>query len=152
MEGRLRVIDHAGDNFLGGKDFDDTLLDYLVRKLQRECGLRILDPSSDRKAFAKLLAEAENAKIQLSNSPSAYISIADLGKGLEEFEASFELTRSEYEGLIEPFVRKTIEICQRLLTANHLSKTAVSRIILVGGPTLDTSCSFGSGEWSGHQT
>ena len=136
VEGRLRVIDHAGDNFLGGKDFDDKLLDYLVRKLQRECGLRILDPSRDRKAFAKLLAEAENAKIQLSNSPSAYISIADLGKELEEFEASFELTQSEYEGLIEPFVRKTIEICQQLLTANHLSNKAVSRIILVGGPTL----------------
>ena len=78
---RLRVIDHAGDNFLGGKDFDDRLLDYCIRKLQREVGLRELDPSTDRKAFAKLLAEAENAKIQLSNSPSAYISITDLGKG-----------------------------------------------------------------------
>jgi len=136
VEGRLRVIDHAGDNFLGGKDFDEKLLDYLIRKLQREAGLRVLDPSTDRKAFAKLLAEAENAKIQLSNSASAYISITDLGRGLEDFEASFELTRSEYENLIEPFVRKTIEICQRLLDTNHLSKTAVSRVILVGGPTL----------------
>jgi molecular chaperone DnaK len=136
VEGRLRVIDHAGDNFLGGKDFDERLLDYLVRKLQREAGLRALDPRTDRKAFAKLLAEAENGKIQLSNSASTYISITDLGRGLEDFEASFELTRSEYETLIEPFVRKTIEICQRLLDANHLSKTAVSRVILVGGPTL----------------
>ena len=136
VEGRLRVIDHAGDNFLGGKDFDEKLLDYLIRKLQREAGLRVLDPSTDRKAFAKLLAEAENAKIQLSNSASAYISITELGRGLEDFEASFELTRSEYENLIEPFVRKTIEICQRLLDTNHLSKTAVSRVILVGGPTL----------------
>jgi len=136
VEARLRVIDHAGDNFLGGKDFDEKLLDYLIQKLEREFGLRQLDPTSDRKAFAKLLAEAENGKIQLSNSPSAYISITDLGKGLEDFEASFELTRSEYENLIEPFVRKTIEICEQLLDANHLSKTAVSRIILVGGPTL----------------
>ena len=135
-DSRLRVIDHAGDNFLGGKDFDDTLLDYCIRKLQGEFGLRKLDPGVDRKAFAKLLAEAENAKIQLSNNPSAYISITDLGKGLEEFEASFELTRLEYENLIEPFIRKTIEICARLVDANHLSKTALSRIILVGGPTL----------------
>ena len=59
-----------------------------------------------------------------------------MGKGLEDFEASFELTRPEYESLIEPFVRKTIEICARLVDANHLSKTALSRIILVGGPTL----------------
>jgi molecular chaperone DnaK len=135
-DSRLRVIDHAGDNFLGGKDFDDTLLDYCIRKLQGEFGLRKLDPRVDRKAFAKLLAEAENAKIQLSNNLSAYISITDLGKGLEEFEASFELTRPEYESLIDPFVRKTIEVCARLVDANHLSKTALSRIILVGGPTL----------------
>ena len=132
----LRVIDHAGDNFLGGKDFDEKLLDYLIRKLQREAGLRVLDPRTDRKAFAKLLAEAENAKVQLSNSSSAYISITDLGRGLEDFEASFELTRSEFERLIEPFIRRTIEICQQLLDTNHLSNHSVSRIILVGGPTL----------------
>jgi molecular chaperone DnaK len=136
VEGRLRVIDHAGDNFLGGKDFDEKLLDHCVRKLRDEFGLRELDPGVDRKAFAKLLAEAENAKIQLSNNPTAYLSITDLGKGLEDFEGSFELTRAEYENLIEPFVRKTIVICEQLLSANHLPTTSVSRIILVGGPTL----------------
>ncbi len=69
-----------------------SFLDLWSESCRREAGLRALDPSTDRKAFAKLLAEAENGKIQLSNSPSAYISIADLGKGLEDFEASFELT------------------------------------------------------------
>jgi len=136
VETRLRVIDHAGDNFLGGKDFDEKLLDYCLGKLQSEFGLRQLDPNTDRKAFGKLLAEVENAKIQLSNNPTAYFSITDLGKGLEDFDASFELTRSEYESLIEPLVRKTISICERLLIANHLSARSVSRIILVGGPTL----------------
>lgn len=135
VETRLRVIDHAGDNFLGGKDFDEKLLDYCLRKLRSEFGLRQLDPSTDRKAFGKLLAEVENVKIQLNN-PSAYFSIMDLGRGLEDFEASFELTRSEYEALIEPLVRKTISICEQLLAANHLSAGSVSRIILVGGPTL----------------
>src|SRR6266567_6171175 len=53
VEGRLRVIDHAGDNFLGGKDFDDKILDYFIAKLQREFGLRNLDANADRKAFAK---------------------------------------------------------------------------------------------------
>ena len=136
VETRLRVIDHAGDNFLGGKDCDEKLLDYCVGKLQREFGLRQLDPNTDRKAFGKLLAEVENAKIQLSNNLTAYFSITDLGKGLEDFEASFELTRSDYENLIEPLVRRTITICRRLLTINHLSASSVSRIILVGGPTL----------------
>ena len=136
VEGRLRVVDHAGDNFLGGKDFDEKLLDYCIRKLQSEFGLRQLDSSTDRKAFGKLLAEVENAKIQLSNNLTAYLSITDLGKGLEDYDASFELTRSEYESLIEPFIKKTIGICEQLLSVNHLSTNSVSRIILVGGPTL----------------
>ncbi len=136
VETRLRVIDHAGDNFLGGKDCDEKLLDYCVGKLQTEFGLRQLDPNTDRKAFGKLLAEVENAKIQLSNDSTAYFSVMDLGRGLEDFEASFELTRSEYEGLIEPLVRKTISVSEQLLAANHLSAGSISRIILVGGPTL----------------
>jgi molecular chaperone DnaK len=136
VESRLRVVDHAGDNFLGGKDFDEKLLDYCVGKLQKEFGLRKLDPNTDRKAFGKLLAEVESAKIQLSTNPTAYFSVTDLGRGLEDFEASFELTRSEYERLIQPKVQTTIGICERLLSANHLSSTSISRIILVGGPTL----------------
>lgn len=136
VETRLRVIDHAGDNFLGGKDCDEKLLDYCLQKLRSEFGLRQLDPRTDRKAFGKLLAEVESAKIQLSNNPTAYFSITDLGRGLEDFEASFELTRSEYEGLIQPLVEKTIGICERLLAANHLSASSVGRIVLVGGPTI----------------
>jgi molecular chaperone DnaK len=136
LEGRLRVVDHAGDNFLGGKDFDEKLLDFFVKTLTRDFGLRRLDPDLDRKAFAKLLLEAENAKIQLSNSTSAYVSVTDLGKGLEDFEASFQIARGEYESLIDPFVRRTTAIINGLLAANHLSKDALSKIILVGGPTL----------------
>lgn len=136
LGGRLSVVGHAGNNFLGGKDFDEKLLDFLIRTLERDFGLRHLNPNIDRKAIAKLLAEAENAKIQLSNSPTAYVSIADLGRGLEEFEASFEITRSDYEGLISSLVRETTDICSGLLSAHHLSRTAISRIILVGGPTL----------------
>src|ERR1700674_283067 len=58
-EGRLKVIDHAGDNFLGGKDFDEALLDLFVQTLTRDFGLRKLDSNVDRKAFGKLLGEAE---------------------------------------------------------------------------------------------
>ena len=134
-EGRLKVIDHAGDNFLGGKDFDEALLDLFVQTLTRDFGLRKLDSNVDRKAFGKLLGEAENAKILLSNNSTAYVSVSDLGRTLEDFEASFELTRSQYESLIEPFVRKTLDICESLLQTNHLSPSALSRIILVGGPT-----------------
>jgi molecular chaperone DnaK len=134
-EGRLKVIDHSGDNFLGGKDFDEALLDFFIETLSRDFGLRKLDPDVDRKAFGKLLGEAENAKILLSNNSAAYVSVSDLGRTLEDFEASFEITRSQYENLIEPYVRKTLEICDTLLKSNHLAPSALSRVILVGGPT-----------------
>jgi molecular chaperone DnaK len=135
-EGRLAVVDHAGDNFLGGKDFDDKLVAYFIEILRREFGLRQLDMKRDRAAYAKLLFEAENARIQLSSTEKAYVSIAGLGKELADFEAAFEVTRSHYEGLIEPEVAKTVAICRRLLETNHLSRTDISRVILVGGPTL----------------
>ena len=94
VDSRLRVIDHAGDNFLGGKDFDDNFWTTVFANCKPSSVCENSIQGVDRKAFAKLLAEAENAKIQLSNSPSAYISITDLGKELEEFEASFELTQA----------------------------------------------------------
>ena len=134
-EGRLKVIDHAGDNFLGGKDFDEALLDLFLKTLTSDFGLRKLDSGVDRKAFGKLLGEAENAKILLSGNSAAYVSVSDLGRTLEDFEASFEVTRTQYEALIDPFVRKTLDICESLLHANHLSPSALSRVILVGGPT-----------------
>jgi len=136
VEGRLAVVDHAGDNFLGGKDFDDKLVAYFIEILRQEFGLRQLDMKRDRAAYAKLLFEAENARIQLSSTEKAYVSIAGLGKELTDFEAGFEVTRSHYEGLIEPEVAKTVAICRRLLETNHLSRTDISRVILVGGPTL----------------
>jgi molecular chaperone DnaK len=134
-EGRLKVIDHSGDNFLGGKDFDEVLLDFFVKTLVRDFGLRKLDPNVDRKAFGKLLGEAENAKVLLSSNSSAYVSVSDLGRSLEDFDASFEVTRNQYESLIEPFVRKTLDICDVLLKSNNLAPSALSKVILVGGPT-----------------
>lgn len=135
VDGRLTVVDHAGDNFLGGKDCDDKLVDHFIGILRKNFGLRLLDQEKDRSALAKLTVEAENAKIQLSSADRADVSIIGLGKDLSDFEASFEVSRSEYERLIESIVSRTVSVCQGLLEANNLSKSAVSRVILVGGPT-----------------
>lgn len=135
VEGRLTVVDHAGDNFLGGKDCDEKLVDHFISTLRQNFDLRPLDFERDRSALEKLTFEAENAKIQLTNADKAYVSIIGLGKEFADFEASFEISRSEYEPLIEPIVAKTISICQNLLGANNLSKKDISRVVLVGGPT-----------------
>ncbi len=135
VDGRLTVVDHAGDNFLGGKDCDEKLIEHFIAVLRRDFGLRTLDVERDRSAVAKLAFEAENAKIQITSADRAYVSIIGLGRELPDFEASFEVSRSEYEALITPIVSKTISICKNLLTANNLSKDDISRVILVGGPT-----------------
>lgn len=135
VDSRLTVVDHAGDNFLGGKDCDEKLVEHFIGVLRQDFGLKALDMVTDRSALAKLAFEAENTKIQLANADRAYVSIMGLGRELPEFEASFEVSRSEYEGLIAPIVTKTISICKSLLTANNLSRDDISRVILVGGPT-----------------
>jgi molecular chaperone DnaK len=135
VNGRLTVVDHAGDNFLGGKDCDDKLVEHFIKILRRNFGLRPLDQEKDSSALAKLTFHAENAKIQLANADKASVEINGLGKELPDFEAIFEINRSEYERLIESIVSRTVSVCQGLLDANNLSKSAVSRVILVGGPT-----------------
>lgn len=135
VDGRLTVVDHAGDNFLGGKDCDEKLVEHFIGILRQNFGLRPLNRDKDKGALARLIFEAENAKVQLANAEKAYVSIIGLGRELTDFEASFDISRSEYEGLIEPIVVKTASICQSLLTANNLSKNEISRVILVGGPT-----------------
>lgn len=135
VDGRLTVVDHAGDNFLGGKDCDEKLVDHFVEILRQDFGVKPLDREKDRSAVAKLTFEAENAKIQLTNADKAYVSIIGLGKELPDFEANFEISRSEYEHSIEPIVSRTVSICQNLLAANNLSRNAINRLILVGGPT-----------------
>src|SRR5579863_3426336 len=137
VDNRLRVVDHAGHNFLGGSDFDETLVDHFVLVLRQEFGLRQLDRERDKAAYAKLLSQAEAAKIQLSSAETATVEIlGGLGRSFPEFEAVFEVTRAQYETLIEPDVVKTTSICKKLLEANRLSRKDMSRVILVGGPTL----------------
>ncbi len=136
QEGRLRVVDHAGDNYLGGKNLDEALVNAFLQILKQDFGLPLLDPESQRGAFAKLFFEAENARIQLSDTESCPVSLSGLGRGLEDFAADFEITRSQLETAIAPLVARTTEICEELLRSNRLSSKDLDKIILVGGPTL----------------
>lgn len=136
QEGRLRVVDHAGDNYLGGKNLDEALVNAFLQILKQDFGLPLLDPESQRGAFAKLFFEAENARIQLSDTESCPVSLSGLGRGLEDFAADFEITRSQLETVIAPLVARTTEICEELLRSNRLSPKDIDKIILVGGPTL----------------
>jgi len=140
-DGQIRVVDHGGDRFLGGKDIDWAIVDTLLAPaLKKQYALPGFTRSKKRweGIFAILKHEAELAKIKLSQSQSIPIEIQttlqdDKGSTIH-FE--YELKRSDIEPLIEPVVMKSIDICKKVLAESKLSPENIEKMILVGGPTL----------------
>ena len=115
-DGWLRVVDHAGDNFLGGKDFDNALVDWAVERLRKERPLRDLGRSNPqtRRAVGKLKAACESAKIDLSRADSARIVVPELtddDQG-QPVEVDIEITRTAFEALVAPLVDRGLELCR----------------------------------------
>lgn len=139
-DGRLQVLDHAGDEMLGGKNFDDALLDYVVDQLREDYSIEGLvrrgDPTH-RDLYARLKLACEDARIRLSHSESVIVDIAgvsdDAGNPIDTY---LDVSRSAYESLTDSLVSRTTEIVNDLLTRNRLSSVMVERIVMVGGPTL----------------
>jgi len=138
VDGRLRVLDHAGDNFLGGKDMDGALVDWAAAALGR-CGagdvLGDRASARGRGALARLRAACEQAKIELSRATRAPIVVSDpAGDGGGELE--LEISRDELDVLTAPFVDRSLAAVRILLAKNQRSAGDVARVVLVGGPTL----------------
>lgn len=139
-EGTIRVVNHGGDNYLGGSDIDWAIVEHvLVPRLLQEHRLKSFERTNERwkAAFAKLKRSAERAKIDLSRRERTNIDECqfDDGDG-RNVEVDFELTRADVHKAAEPFIRRSVEICQRVLKEKSLAKGAVEKLILVGGPTL----------------
>ncbi|MBL8634078.1 MAG: Hsp70 family protein [Myxococcales bacterium] len=135
-DGMLRVVGHDGDNFLGGRDFDWTIVDWLLAELSKSEGITI--SRADTKwasAIRKLKHAAEEAKIELTRSESTDITVPEFieyeGRSID---VSIQLDRATLERLTAPLVERSIEVCRRLLSAQQAQ--ALSRIVLVGGPTM----------------
>ncbi|HEX8475541.1 MAG TPA: Hsp70 family protein [Pyrinomonadaceae bacterium] len=140
----IDVVDHAGDNHLGGKLFDWAIIEQiLVPKVVKEFKVTDFHRGNVkwRAAFARLKEYAEQAKIFLSNDRSVSIEVPNLFLGCEDFrgeggEFEFELTRGELESLVEPSVERSFNICKRLLEKNRMVAGNIEKVLLVGGPTL----------------
>ena len=140
-DGRISVVDHDGENHLGGKDFDWALLDEIVLpELRKQYALSNFERGNPkyRVALAKLKAVCEKVKIELSRSPSAILEATDLcederGKTVD---ADIEISAARYARCIEKGVAHSIAICKRVLGRNNLQSADVEKLILVGGPTL----------------
>lgn len=141
--GRLQVLDHDGDNHLGGKDFDRILARRAAEIVRSERGSEAFrrTDAALAPAFERLKAEAERVRKALSDAEEAEFHVEQLaedGRG-GWLSVRFPLTRTELEALIYPTISRTVAICQQVLSRNGLSPAEIKRLVLVGGPTL-TPC------------
>ncbi len=131
--GIFEVIATAGNNQLGGDDFDAEIVKWLIDQFKQQEGI---DLSKDKMALQRLREAAEKAKIELSNLTETPINLPFITAdetGPKHLEV--ELTRAKLEELIGHLVRKTIEPMEQALRDSELSKDKISRVLLVGGST-----------------
>jgi molecular chaperone DnaK len=143
-DGEMKVIDHEGDNFLGGSDFDRLIVEKLViPKMSKEYSFNNLEDemkSASGKYNAKffsLLNQAEEAKIRLSAVSSAEI-IVERMKDDDGTEVDMEITitKSEFNELIKESIDDTIDMIKTILTRNSLTAKDIQFNLLVGGSTF----------------
>nr|WP_052478422.1 Hsp70 family protein [Kibdelosporangium sp. MJ126-NF4]CEL18226.1 Chaperone protein DnaK [Kibdelosporangium sp. MJ126-NF4]CTQ90543.1 Chaperone protein DnaK [Kibdelosporangium sp. MJ126-NF4] len=139
-DGEFSTIDHAGDNFLGGKLIDWGLVDdLLIPAVRKEFPLPDLARGHRRSAgnIAKLKAAAEYAKIELSRSASAEVSVRlnDVD-GIPAFDFEFELTRADVERVALPLYQRSIALCRKAIVDSGLGAGDIERVLLVGGTTI----------------
>jgi len=142
-DGEMKVIDHEGDNFLGGADFDQLIVEKLiVPKIEDKYSFSNLIEemkSADGKYLSKyyvLMSRAEEAKVRLSAITSAEV-VVDGFQDEKAHDVDFEvvITRSEFNELIKPSVDRTIEMIKTILTRNTLGPKDLQFILMVGGTT-----------------
>ena len=129
----VEVLASHGNNRLGGDDFDARILDHFTDWLKRERGA---DPGANRQAMARLTRAAEIAKIQLSDAPFARVEEEYLLEGKEgPVHLSLELSRDDYEAMIEPYVAETLAAVHIALEGAKLRVADLDEVLLVGGAT-----------------
>lgn len=132
-EHQFEVLATNGDTFLGGEDFDQRIIEFLVEEFKKDQGI---DLSNDPLALQRLKDAAEKAKIELSSSAQTDINLpyvtAD-ASGPKHMEV--RLTRAKLESLVEDLVQRSMEPCKKALKDAGLSLSEIDDVILVGGQT-----------------
>ena len=132
-DGVFEVLSTDGDTHLGGDDFDQAIVDWLVKEFQDENGL---DLTKDPMALQRLREGAEKAKIELSSSPSTEINLPYIMPvdGVPKHLVR-TLTKAKFEQLVDSLVQRTIEPCKKAMANANLTVGEIDEIILVGGST-----------------
>lgn len=132
-DGVFEVLSTDGDTHLGGDDVDQAIIDWLAEEFKKD---EDIDLKKDKMALQRLKEAAEKAKIELSSASSTEINlpyITATQSGPKHLVKS--LSKSKFEQLIDPLVKRTIEPCKKALKDADLSASDIDQIILVGGST-----------------
>ncbi|MEK4230055.1 molecular chaperone DnaK [Solibacillus sp. FSL H8-0538] len=132
-DGVFEVLATAGDNKLGGDDFDDKIIEYLVAEFKKENGI---DLSKDKMAMQRLKDAAEKAKKDLSGITTTQISLPFITAGADgPLHLEVSLTRAKFDDLTRDLVERTITPTRQALSDAGLSASELDKVILVGGST-----------------
>ena len=132
-DGVFEVKSTNGDTFLGGEDFDNTIVDYLLNEFKKENGI---DLKSDKLALQRLKEAAEKAKIELSSAAQTEINLPFVtADKTGPKHINIKMTRAKLEALVEDLIGRTIPPCKTALKDAGLSAADINEVILVGGMT-----------------
>ena len=132
-EKQFEVLSTNGDTFLGGEDFDQRIIDFIVTEFKKEQGV---DLSKDVLALQRLKEAAEKAKIELSNSAQTDINLPYITADASgPKHLNIKMTRSKLEQLVEELIERTISPCRIAMKDAGVSASDIHDVILVGGQT-----------------
>ncbi len=132
-DGVFEVKSTNGDTFLGGEDFDNAIVEYLLSEFKKENGI---DLKSDKLALQRLKEAAEKAKIELSSAAQTEINLPFItADKTGPKHINLKMTRAKLEALVEDLITRTIPPCQTALKDAGLSASDINEVILVGGMT-----------------
>lgn len=130
---QIEVLSTNGDTFLGGEDFDQRLMDYLVTEFKKEQGI---DLKNDTLALQRLKETAEKAKIELSSAQSTTVNLPYITADASgPKHMNITVTRAKFEALVDDLVQRSIEPCKQALKDAGVSASDIDEVILVGGQT-----------------
>ncbi|MEM9553584.1 MAG: Hsp70 family protein [Acidobacteriota bacterium] len=137
-EGLLRIVGHHGDNFLGGRDIDRVLVDWMLERLAESEGVSLSRREPRHRGALRLMTlAAEEAKIELTRAEATSI-----GGGLELeldddlIELDLSLDRDTLESLAAPLIARSLALCHELLAQHGRDANDLERVVLVGGPSV----------------
>lgn len=132
-DGVFEVLSTNGDTHLGGDDFDQMLIDYIIAEFKKDQGV---DLTSDSSAVQRVKEAAEKAKIELSSTPETEINLPFItADSSGPKHLVMKMTRAKLESLVDGLIEKTIEPCKKALKDAKLEVKDIDEVLLVGGMT-----------------